>query len=216
VQYPAGFGGGLSAIPGLHPPANLVPHEEIFLANNFAQGRDGIPHNAIDIYGAFGLRIVAATSGWVVHWWRFQGEWRAGVGWGERSGFFARIIDPHGFLHQYAHLLEWPKLRPGQWLNAGDAVGSLGNTREGSFRRGEFSFTGSGTVAHLHYQVKLPTPVPQHNRGTMQVGECYFDTLGRGFVNPYEALRRLAENGHGARRHRNGYRIPIPHAVTRP
>lgn len=158
----------------------------ISFANNFAltrpveQGREGgrtaevevvARHNAIDISGAFSCPIHAAVSGTVAHEFIVEGRPRPGVGPdpgarpGERTGGnYLMLIDGAGRYHYYAHMQS-----PARHLNPGDRV--LAGTQLGAIGA---SGLRPSYVQHLHYQVSL-------RGGRIQ------------FVNPYNELRRLAE-----------------------
>lgn len=128
------------------------------------QGQDA--HNAIDIMGARGLRIVAACAGTVAHSWRTRNGEHPGVGNSSGGGNFVVIIDSNqGYYHYYAHMQAPSTVRSGQTVVAGQLLGYLGDTGK-----------ARGTPPHLHYQVSI-----RNDRGMLQ-----------SFLNPYPDLFRLA------------------------
>jgi len=127
-------------------------------------GRDN--HNAIDIFGASGLRIVAACDGTVAGSWRTRSGEFPGVGTTANGGNIVVIIDRNiGYYHYYAHMQSYPNVRSGQRIAAGQLLGYLGDTGK-----------ARGTPPHLHYQVSI-----RNDRGMLQ-----------SFLNPYPELTRLA------------------------
>jgi murein DD-endopeptidase MepM/ murein hydrolase activator NlpD len=123
-------------------------------------------HNAIDIMGARGLRIVAACAGTVAHSWRTRNGKHPGVGTSAGGGNFVVIIDSRqGYYHYYAHMETPSTVRSGQSVAAGTLLGYLGDTGR-----------ARGTPPHLHYQVSI-----RDGRGALQ-----------SFLNPYPELARLA------------------------
>jgi murein DD-endopeptidase MepM/ murein hydrolase activator NlpD len=141
---------------------------EITFGRSFAaprnQGQDD--HNAIDIMGALGLRIVAACAGTVAESWRTRSGQHPGVGSSARGGNFVVIIDhQRGYYHYYCHMQEPALVRPGQTIVARQLLGYLGATGR-----------ARGTPPHLHYQVSI-----RNERGMLV-----------SFMNPYPDLFRLA------------------------
>ena len=127
------------------------------------QGQDA--HNAIDILGARGLRIVAACAGTVATSWRTRSGEHPGVGTSARGGNFVVIIDNNmGYYHYYAHMEAPSMVRSGQTIAAGQLLGYLGDTGR-----------ARGTPPHLHYQVSI-----RNAQGMLQ-----------SFLNPYPDLFRL-------------------------
>ncbi len=129
------------------------------------QGQDS--HNAIDIMGARGLRIVAACAGTVALTWRTRNGEHPGVGTSPGGGNYVIIIDNNmGYYHYYAHMEAPSMVRAGQRVAAGQLLGYLGDTGR-----------ARGTPPHLHYQVSI-----RNERGML-----------RSFMNPYPDLFRLAD-----------------------
>lgn len=123
-------------------------------------------HNAIDISGARGLRIVAACAGTVALSWRTRGGEHPGAGASAHGGNFVVIIDgKQGYYHYYAHLEAPSTVRSGQSVVAGLLLGYLGDTG-----------IARGGPPHLHYQVSI-----RNDRGMLV-----------SFLNPYPDLLRLA------------------------
>lgn len=159
-QIASGIIGSQHSRPG-HPT-------EITFGRSFGadrnHGQDA--HNAIDIMGARGLRIVAACAGTVAQSWRTRNGEHPGVGTSAGGGNFVVIIDGrHGYYHYYAHLEAPSAVRSEQSVAAGMLLGYLGDTGR-----------ARGTPPHLHYQVSI-----RNDRGALQ-----------SFLNPYPDLFRLA------------------------
>jgi len=94
---------GVIGVQHSHPN---YPTEITFGRSFWAQRNHGQDtHNAIDIMGARGLRIVAACTGTVAQHWRTRSGEHLGVGTSERGGNFVVIIDNNmGYYHYYAHM----------------------------------------------------------------------------------------------------------------
>lgn len=141
---------------------------EITFGRSFAaprnHGEDA--HNAIDIMGARGLRIVAACAGTVATSWRTRNGEHPGVGTSVNGGNYVVIIDNRTrYYHYYAHMEAPSVVRSGQTIAAGQLLGYLGDTGK-----------ARGTPPHLHYQVSI-----RNAHGALQ-----------SFLNPYPDLFRLA------------------------
>jgi murein DD-endopeptidase MepM/ murein hydrolase activator NlpD len=91
----------------------------------------GLPrfHNGIDLANRIGTPIRAAASGRVVHIESQIGNY----------GRFVIVRHPDGFQTLYAHLQDF-SVRTGQYVDRGQALGSMGNT-------------GRSTGPHLHFSV---------------------------------------------------------------
>lgn len=88
-------------------------------------------HKGVDIANKAGGAILAADSGLVIT-----------AGWPDNRGYANRVIIDHqnGFVTLYAHMSS-VSVRPGQRVNQGDMVGSMG-------------CTGRCTGTHLHFEVR--------------------------------------------------------------
>ncbi|VUD67448.1 hypothetical protein TDB9533_03798 [Thalassocella blandensis] len=127
-------------------------------------------HNAIDIMGGRGLRIVASCSGVVAMTWRTRSGEFAGAGSSSHGGNYVMIVDnEEGYFHYYAHLQETPLVCAGQSVIAGQLLGYLGDTGR-----------ARGTPPHLHYQVSR-----RNEHGALVR-----------FLNPYNELLRLVDRWH--------------------
>jgi peptidoglycan LD-endopeptidase LytH len=163
VQVPDGF--DYDGAPQVQRPSGegyCVKH--ITFSDDFDAIRPGGKHDAIDIFGAVGLWVVATTDGTVVETWRYRGENLPGAGESHRGGNFVRLIDTEDNVHYYAHMRDPSLARSGDMVFAGALLGFLGHS-------------GVCGCPHLHYQVRGPYPL-NPGRG------------GRA-INPYNELRRL-------------------------
>lgn len=93
-----------------------------------SQGRR---HEGTDIFAPRGTPVRATTRGVVVN----RGENTLG-------GRTMMVLGPAGQRHYYAHLERYPELREGDWVEAGDIVGYVGD-----------SGNARGTPPHLHYGI---------------------------------------------------------------
>ena len=162
---------------------------DIYFGRSFDAARNGgeDTHNAIDIMGAVGLRIVAACSGVVVETWRAGREERPGIGRSATDtdgGHYVMMRDnQNDYFHYYAHLSAEPLVNEGDEIRSGQLLGFLGNT--GIARHGP---------PHLHYQVSRRDP----KRGSL-----------RDFVNPLNELIRLARRWNPAAGRRWRTELPV-------
>lgn len=91
----------------------------------------GRKHEGIDIFAPRNTAIVSSTRGIVLR----QGNDNLG-------GRTVMILGPAGQRHYYAHLERYAALKRGQWLEAGQVVGYVGN-----------SGNAKNTPPHLHYGI---------------------------------------------------------------
>ena len=109
-----------------------------------SQGRT---HEGVDIFAKRGTPIRATTRGIVLN-----------VGPNTLGGRTVMILGPGGQRHYYAHLERYPDLKRGDWVQAGDVVGYVGD-----------SGNAKGTPPHLHYGIYTgggainPYPLLQQN-----------------------------------------------------
>ena len=94
-------------------------------------------HNGIDIANRKGTPIRAARAGKVI-----------AAGWCSGYGYCVKINHGSGLVTEYGHLATRPNVGVGQYVNAGDRIGSMGSTYD---RKGG----GYSTGVHLHFTVKL-------------------------------------------------------------
>jgi peptidoglycan LD-endopeptidase LytH len=101
------------------------------VADTYGAGRDGgRRHEGQDVFAPRGTPVVAATAGIV---YEMSGRFRGG-----RS---VMVLGPGGRRYFYSHLEAYvPTLREGQWIEAGDPIGSVGN--DGN---------AAATPPHLHF-----------------------------------------------------------------
>lgn len=184
--------GALQAFPVLYQRHQIASgaiaddhrHTDIWFGNSFDHMRNNgrNRHDAIDIFGPMGVRVVATTGGHVAKFWRVSGRNIPGLGTTATGdgGYYVVLIDRNtGFYHYYSHLAGPSQLRPGSLVTAGQLVGYLGDSGRA---RGN---------PHLHYQVSIRNSHRAASR----------------FLNPYNELRRLA--GAGATRSTQNSRVRI-------
>ncbi|MFC4638820.1 M23 family metallopeptidase [Deinococcus hohokamensis] len=92
----------------------------------------GRRHEGIDIFAPRGTAIRATTPGLILN-----------VGLNTLGGRTVMVLGPGGQRHYYAHLERYmPGLGRGDWVQAGDVVGYVGN-----------SGNARSTPPHLHYGI---------------------------------------------------------------
>ena len=91
----------------------------------------GRRHEGIDIFAPHGTPINATTRGMVLN-----------LGPNALGGRTVMVLGPGGQRHYYAHLERYPRLSRGDWIQAGDTVGYVGD-----------SGNAAGTPPHLHYGI---------------------------------------------------------------
>lgn len=94
---------------------------------------EGRRHEGIDIFAKRGTPIHATTQGIV-----------GKVGLDRLGGNVVVIIGPGGAGHYYAHLEDFADIEEGDWVNAGDIIGYVGD-----------SGNAKGTPPHVHYGVYI-------------------------------------------------------------
>lgn len=85
----------------------------------------------MDIFAPRDTPIRATTRGVVLN-----------VGENRLGGRTVMVLGPGRQRHYYAHLERYADIREGQWIEAGDVVGSVGD-----------SGNAQGTPTHLHYGI---------------------------------------------------------------
>jgi murein DD-endopeptidase MepM/ murein hydrolase activator NlpD len=153
--------------------------------DGFNDPRSGGTHQAVDIGGPVGLRIVSTTAGRVVRSWRTHHDRREplpGVPAAPqgRGGNWVLIIDANNNVHYYAHMLR-PAVAEGASVTAGADIGLLGNT--GAALR----------HPHLHYQVWNA-----NNRTAAEIASLEFTGPFGAAINPYFELVRVSGRTAGA------------------
>jgi murein DD-endopeptidase MepM/ murein hydrolase activator NlpD len=121
--------------PGQLPPPVPVPVTELFPIDGRAAFGKGAAafggarhHRGHDLLAACGTPIVAALAGQVTDA-RYEGA----------AGNYAVVRTADGTSQVYMHLREPARLRPGEKLEAGDRIGSVGDT-------------GDARGCHLHFE----------------------------------------------------------------
>ena len=135
IRYNARYTAMLSeALPKVLP----IPVDGVVathLQNTWGMARyGGRHHQGIDIFAPRNTPIRSATAGVV----EFKGM--RGLG-----GQVVYVIGPGGYRHYYAHLEEYGPQAVGDWVEAGEIVGYVGNS-------------GNAAVSstHLHYGIYAP------------------------------------------------------------
>ena len=106
------------------PPENLV--------DTWGASRsEGRTHQGIDIFAPRNTPVLSATHGFV-----------ARRGWNRLGGRVINVTGPGGYQHYYAHLEEWDLPDVGDWVEAGQVIGYVGD-----------SGNAAGTPPHLHYGI---------------------------------------------------------------
>lgn len=136
LAIPGGGGSRYRALIDSVPPQTvLVP----VLGVKRSQLRDGWgsprsggrSHEGIDIFAKRGTPVVSATGGYVSR-----------VGETNLGGQSVSVIGPGGLRHYYAHLDSYADKKAGDWVDAGDTLGFVGNTGN-----------AQGGPTHLHYGI---------------------------------------------------------------
>lgn len=110
------------------------------------RGNPPVPHRALDIFGATGSPVVADSDGTVLSTWKYEGETLPGVGNSPKGGNYVWFRGARdGYTRYYAHLMEFPLVKPGQVIRAGQLLGYLGDTGN-----------AKGSCPHLHIAVTDP------------------------------------------------------------
>jgi murein DD-endopeptidase MepM/ murein hydrolase activator NlpD len=105
------------------------------LADTWGASRSGgRSHEGIDIFARRGTPVRSTTRGVV-----------ARKGWNDLGGRIVTVTGPGGQHHYYAHLESWADVEPGDWVEPGDLLGTVGD-----------SGNARGTSPHLHYGIYEP------------------------------------------------------------
>ena len=118
------------------PTENSLPNPLIdrHLTDTWGGARsEGRTHEGTDIFAKRGTPIHATTHGIVQR-----------VGQDRLGGNVVVIAGPGGAGHYYAHLEEFAEINKGDWVNAGDVIGYVGD-----------SGNAKGTPPHVHYGVYI-------------------------------------------------------------
>lgn len=116
------------------PEPNSLPSpiEGANLADTWGAARSGgRSHEGIDIFAARNTPIHSTTPGIVRK-----------VGTNELGGNVVMILGPGAVSHYYAHLQDFADIKEGDWVEAGDVIGYVGD-----------SGNAKGTPTHVHYGV---------------------------------------------------------------
>ena len=114
---------------GETPPGSISP--EYFPAQGTITQSYWFCHTGLDVAGPQGTPVQAIADGTV----KF-------AGWNDRGYGYLVVIDHGSYQSLYAHLRDTPSVSTGQAVNAGSAIGAMGNT-------------GFSTGPHLHFEIRL-------------------------------------------------------------
>lgn len=118
------------------PTQNSLPNPLIdrHLTDTWGGARsEGRTHEGIDIFAKRGTPIHSTTHGIVQR----VGEDRLG-------GNVVVIVGPGGAGHYYAHLEDFAQIKKGDWVDAGEVIGYVGD-----------SGNAKGTPPHVHYGIYI-------------------------------------------------------------
>lgn len=121
-------------------------------------GRSGV-HRGVDVFGKIGQSVVSATHGIVI-----STKVRA------LGGNTVTVLGPKWRLHYYAHLNK-TDAHLGQWVKAGDGIGSVGT-----------SGNAVGKTPHLHYSIRTLFPY------FWQRDESYYGSQKMWYIDPTPRL----------------------------
>lgn len=116
------------------PEPNSLPSpiEGANLTDTWGAARSGgRSHEGIDIFAARNTPIHSTTPGIVRK-----------VGTNELGGNVVMILGPGAVSHYYAHLQDFADIKEGDWVEAGDVIGYVGD-----------SGNAKGTPTHVHYGI---------------------------------------------------------------
>jgi murein DD-endopeptidase MepM/ murein hydrolase activator NlpD len=132
-------GSAYSALLRQDPPRALpIPVDGVSparLVNTWGAGRDGgRRHQGIDILAPRGTPVRSTTEGII------ESKGMRGLG-----GLVVAVLGPGGYRHYYAHLEDVGAQVVGEWVHAGEIIGTVGN-----------SGNAAVSTPHLHYGVYTP------------------------------------------------------------
>jgi murein DD-endopeptidase MepM/ murein hydrolase activator NlpD len=165
VPIPAVFArlmGG--ALPPQGGRAHRPPYRPTIGAGVDAIRPGGFTHDAVDVAAAYGAEVLATCDGTIFGSWTYRGHTRPGAGYLDDVAGYVRVDGPEHYVVYYAHLLPIV-VRPGQAVRTGQLLGY-------SFHKGVH-----GGPAHLHFQIRQPSPGNPASGGRR--------------VNPEDRLRTL-------------------------
>lgn len=116
------------------PAANSLPNPiiEAHLTDTWGAARSGgRRHEGIDIFASRHTPIHSTTAGIIRK-----------VGTDPLGGNVVVELGPAGVSHYYAHLQSFAEIEPGDWVEAGDVIGYVGD-----------SGNATGTPPHVHYGI---------------------------------------------------------------
>jgi murein DD-endopeptidase MepM/ murein hydrolase activator NlpD len=116
-------------------------------------------HKGIDIFGAKGTPVIAATSGIVI----YGGEISKG-------GQVIAVLGPKWRVHYFAHL-DSRAVSIGSWVSRSEQIGTLGDTGN-----------AAGKQPHVHYSILSLIPIPWLFTTQTQGGKRMF------YLDPHQKL----------------------------
>jgi len=147
-------GSAYSALLRRDPPRALpIPVDGVSpsqLANTWGAVREGgRRHQGIDILAPRGTPVRSTTEGII------ETKGMRGLG-----GLVVTVLGPGGYRHYYAHLEDVGAQAVGEWVHAGEIIGTVGN-----------SGNAAVSATHLHYGIYTPggqavNPYPFLRSGT--------------------------------------------------
>lgn len=144
----------------------------------------GLGHGGVDIGSHQGVRIFAATTGFVPVTCNIGGNIVPGAGRRRTSGNYVVLVDAQGYFYYYLHMQPEIDVEPGDDVEAGQPIGFMSNSG--------LSARSRHAHMHLHFQAV------NHLRGRSGAGHAEeyrtreFTTRNRANRNPYSEHERLA------------------------
>ena len=170
-------------------------HARVSFYDQFTVTRrsSGRGHGGIDIGSRINTRIVAATSGHVPNSCVIGGDTVPGCGYRRSSGNYVVIVDPRGYFFYYFHLEKLVQVSPGQAVESGRLIGTMGNSG--------LTHRSANAPVHLHFQAV--NHLRRHRQHEQWYRDLVFPVRNLNNLNPYRELERLALRLRGAQRLRS-------------
>jgi murein DD-endopeptidase MepM/ murein hydrolase activator NlpD len=131
-------------------PVDGVSHGQ--LRNTWGMARDGGRHHlGIDIFAPRNTPIRSVTEGVI------ESKGMRGLG-----GQVVNVVGPGGYRHYYAHLEEYGPQAEGDWVEAGEIIGYVGNSGNAAI-----------STTHLHYGIYTPAGTAVNPYTYLRSGEPF-------------------------------------------